>query len=68
MATSWTSLPNAQGRLSFNPGDSWWQGRTAADNFNGTDIAWPFYFVITYSGQGLDGTTNRLSTWYAVRE
>lgn len=65
---SWTDVDNGQGRLSFMPDDSWWQGRTAADNFNGTDIDWPFYFVITYAGEGLGGTTHRLSTWYAVRE
>lgn len=67
VATSWPALPNAQGRLSFNPGDSWWEGRPAADNYNGTDISWPFYFVITYAGQGLVGSTTRLSTWYAVQ-
>ncbi|PWN89221.1 hypothetical protein FA10DRAFT_138582 [Acaromyces ingoldii] len=67
VATSWTSIDNGQGRLSFNPGDSWWQGREPADNFNGTDIAWPFYFVITYAGAGLSGTTHRLSTWFAVQ-
>ncbi|UZJ56739.1 hypothetical protein CBS101457_006059 [Exobasidium rhododendri] len=67
IVTSWTSQPNAQGRVSFIPGDSWWQGRSRADNFNGTSIAWPFYFVITHAGQGLSGSTDRQSTWYAIQ-
>jgi hypothetical protein len=67
VATSWTHLPNTQGQLSFSPNDAWWAGREVGDNFNGTNIAWPFYFVVTYAGQGLVGPTTRLSTWSAIQ-
>ncbi|KAJ8606854.1 hypothetical protein MRB53_040664 [Persea americana] len=67
VVTQWTGIPNTQRRLSFQPQDSWWQGSDAADNFNGTNIDWPFYFVITYNGRGLGGATTRLSTWYGVQ-
>lgn len=67
--TSWTSLDNNEGRLSFSPTDSYWEGRDRADNIeSGQNITWPFYFVVTYAGAGLDGTTDRQSTWSAIRE
>lgn len=66
--TSWTSISNEQGRISFQPEDKWWQGRAAADNIAvGQNITWPFYFVITSSGRGLSSGTSRLATWRAIQ-
>lgn len=68
LLTSWTSVSNYQGRISFQPVDSWWQGRTAADNLSsGQNLSWPFYFAITSSGKGFSLGTSRLATWYAVQ-
>lgn len=68
LVTSWMSQDNGQGRLSFQPTDSWWANRPAADNIQpNQNISWPFYFVILASGQPLSGTTSRLATFTAVQ-
>ncbi len=57
-------------RISFEPNDPWWSGRPRADDIQpGQNISWPFYFVITGAGLGLDSSTiSRLSTFSAIRE
>lgn len=67
LVQTWKNVENAQGRISFMPQDSWWEGREQADNFDGVSIDWPFYFVITHAGKGLTGTRDRLATWYGVQ-
>ncbi|KAJ1022393.1 hypothetical protein NDA13_005301 [Ustilago tritici] len=68
LVTSWTSQDNGQGRLSFEPTDSWWANRPAANNIQpDQNISWPFYFVVLASGQPLSGTTSRLATFTAVQ-
>jgi len=54
MQTSWLSLNNNLGRLSFSPSDPWWGDRPRAQDLQaGQNISWPFYFVITAAGLGL---------------
>lgn len=66
--TSWMSVPNDQGRISFEPTDTWWAGRPAANNIQeGQTISWPFYFAITSHGAGLSDGTSRLATWHAIQ-
>jgi hypothetical protein len=68
LVKTWSDIPNEQGRIAFSPVDQWWQGRIAADNYNGTHIPWPYYFIVTYAGEGLAGPLTRQPTFYAVRE
>lgn len=68
MVTSWTSQDNGQNRLSFEPTDSWWANRQAADNIQpNQNISWPFYFVVLPAGDPLTGTTSRLATFTALQ-
>lgn len=68
MVTSWTSQVNGAGRLSFQPNDSWWANKSAADLIQpNQNISWPFYFVVMPSGDQLTGTTSRLATFTAVQ-
>ncbi|PWZ00377.1 hypothetical protein BCV70DRAFT_188615 [Testicularia cyperi] len=68
MVSSWTSQDNGAGRLSFEPTDTWWAGRSAADNIQpNQNISWPFYFVVLAAGDPLSGTTSRLATFNAVQ-
>lgn len=68
LLTSWMSIPNDQGRISFEPTDSWWANRPAADAIqDGQTLSWPFYFAITSHGDGLASGTSRLATWHAIQ-
>ncbi|KDN46637.1 hypothetical protein K437DRAFT_106334 [Tilletiaria anomala UBC 951] len=69
MQTSWLSLDNNLGRLSFSPNDPWWADRPRAQELSmGQNMSWPFYFVITAAGLGLDSDTiSRLSTFSAIQ-
>ncbi|CAO1628835.1 unnamed protein product [Parajaminaea phylloscopi] len=68
LLSTWSSISNEQGRISFQPQDSWWQGRAAADDLAaGQNLSWPFYFAITSSGKGLAAGTSRLATWHAIQ-
>ncbi|KAJ1025117.1 hypothetical protein NDA16_002623 [Ustilago loliicola] len=68
LVTSWISQDNGAGRVSFEPTDSWWANRPAANNIQpNQNISWPFYFVVLASGQPLSGTTSRLATFTAVQ-
>lgn len=64
----WLHIPNEIGRIAFSPVDQWWEGRIAADQFNGTQIPWPYYFIVTYAGQDLNGPLTRQPTFHAIRE
>lgn len=72
VVTSFTHIPNEQGRVAFMPQDSWWQEDPAAHQLpEGRNKTWPFYFAITPAEQGLEGkegsTISRLATWHAVQ-
>lgn len=68
MVTSWTSQDNGAGRLSFQPNDSWWVNKSAAEHIQpNQNISWPFYFVVLPSGDSLSGTTSRLATFTAIQ-
>lgn len=68
LVTSWMSQDNGQGRVAFEPTDSWWANRPAADSIQpNQNISWPFYFVVLAAGSPLSGTTSRLATFTAVQ-
>ncbi|KZT53937.1 hypothetical protein CALCODRAFT_485946 [Calocera cornea HHB12733] len=65
MALSFPGLQNAAGQLGVQVDDTWWGPR--GDNFIGSNITFPYYFVVVPGGTQLTGGESRLATFLAIQ-
>lgn len=61
-----TNDPSQAGLITAQVNDTWWGDNGAA--WNGANISYPFYWVITRNDVELDGTETRQAVFEAVRE
>lgn len=64
---TWTSLPNAESQLAFQPTDLWWVGQYGASELPEGGREWEAYFIVNPSGRSLVGTEVHQSTFVALQ-
>jgi hypothetical protein len=65
---TWTSLPNEESQLAFQPTSSWWENEYGAgDLAPGASRTWEAYFLVVPGGQSLVGTESHQPTFAAVQ-
>ncbi|KZO96505.1 hypothetical protein CALVIDRAFT_563980 [Calocera viscosa TUFC12733] len=65
MALSFLGQQNAAGQLGVQVDDTWWGDR--GDTFDGSNVTFPYYFVVVPGGTTLTGGESRLATFLAIQ-
>lgn len=68
LVQTWTSLPNEESQLAFQPTSSWWENEYGAgDLVPGANRSWEAYFLVVPGGQSLVGTETHQPTFAAIQ-